>query len=36
MVGGEYSSRPRPYMGFSAWVDGWMDGVLVTGNTLDD
>jgi hypothetical protein len=26
MVGGDYSSRPRPCMGCSAWVDGWMDG----------
>jgi len=24
MVGGDLS-RPRPYMGCSAWVDGWMD-----------
>jgi hypothetical protein len=23
MVGGDYSSRPRPCMGCSAWVDGW-------------
>jgi hypothetical protein len=26
MVGGDYSSRPRPCMGCSAWLDGWMDG----------
>jgi len=26
MVGGDFLSRPRPYMGCSAWVDGWMDG----------
>jgi hypothetical protein len=25
MVGGDYSSRPRPYMGCSTWVGGWMD-----------
>jgi hypothetical protein len=23
MVGGDYSSQPRPCMGCSAWVDGW-------------
>ena len=22
MVGGDFLSRPRPYMGFRAWVDG--------------
>jgi hypothetical protein len=26
MVGGDFLSRPRPWMGCSAWVDGWMDG----------
>jgi hypothetical protein len=26
MFGGDYSSRPGPCMGCSAWVDGWMDG----------
>ena len=24
MVGGDFLSRPRPYMGCSAWVDGWI------------
>jgi hypothetical protein len=24
MFGGDYSSRPRPCMDCSAWVDGWM------------
>jgi len=26
MVGGDFLSWPRPCMGCSAWVDGWMDG----------
>jgi hypothetical protein len=26
MFGGDYSSQPRPYMGWcSAWVNGWME-----------
>ena len=24
-VGGDFLSRPRPCMGCSAWVDGWID-----------
>jgi hypothetical protein len=30
--GGDYSSRPRPCMGCSAWVDGWMDGWISRRN----
>jgi hypothetical protein len=31
MFGGDYSSRPRPYMGCSAWMYGWMDGWIYVG-----
>jgi hypothetical protein len=29
MVGSDFLSRPRPCMGYNAWVDGWMDGMSV-------
>jgi hypothetical protein len=35
MVGGDYSSRPRPCMGCSTWVDGWMDLEPLAGTLLD-
>jgi hypothetical protein len=34
MFGGDYSSRPRPCMGCSAWVDGWMECPFVTFRPL--
>jgi hypothetical protein len=36
MVGGDYSSRPRPYMGCSVWVDGWMAGFFTFNKIISE